>query len=370
MRVLFVSRPIVPPWNEGSKNLAWQIATRLQRHTPYLLTTRNASLSNVTERVAWQRPYTSDHLSTIQKLHLFNFLMTSSPDWDLYHFLFVPTLMTSYLLRWVLRRYRLPSVQTVPSLPAVELSSDNVRKLFFADRVVTYTETTAAFLKSVGVSNVMHINVGVAFDDGRFPRSDQEAAVKATGMPANKKLILYAGEYSRLGAIAQLEHLMPIVLTQCTDCHFIIACRLLRSTDVRKKAAFQQWVKQQPWQDRVHFLGEVPDFAMLLRACHLFLFPVTEMSGKIDTPLTMLEAMSIGLPVLTYDVSPLPEIFGQDSQYVLPTGSFERMAEKILHFVHDEDARQRAVQTMQDIIQQRYRMDKMVMAYESLYDSI
>lgn len=38
--VLLVTRPIVPPWDEGSKNTAWQIAANARRHEFHLMTKR------------------------------------------------------------------------------------------------------------------------------------------------------------------------------------------------------------------------------------------------------------------------------------------------------------------------------------------
>ena len=42
MRVLFVSKPLAPPWNDGSKNLARDVASRLVRARATVLTTPNA----------------------------------------------------------------------------------------------------------------------------------------------------------------------------------------------------------------------------------------------------------------------------------------------------------------------------------------
>lgn len=366
MQILFVSRPITPPWNEGSKNLAWQIATGMQRHTPHLMTIRATQPPAAPLPVMWQRPYTSSHLSTMQKLRLLQFLWITRPSWDLYHFLFVPTPVTSRLLRRVVRRHGLPSVQTIPSLPEMNLTPEAVQSLFFADKVVTYTEETAVSLQSAGVQNVLHINVGI--DTDQFPAPDDPAILTALGLPSRKKLLLYAGEYTRLGAIEQLRRIMPLTLDACEDCHFVIACRLLQPADAVNKAAFQEWVAAQPWAARVHFLGEIPNFFQLMQACHLFLFPVTDMTGKIDTPLTLLEAMGVGLPVLTYDVRPLPEIFAAAREAVIPTTDAAQMAAAILRLTGDEAARQRLGRKMQAIIRQQYSLPQMVASYEALYD--
>ncbi|MCA9931570.1 MAG: glycosyltransferase, partial [Anaerolineales bacterium] len=174
-------------------------------------------------------------------------------------------------------------------------------------------------------------------------------------------------EYTRLGAVAQLRQIMPLVNGRCSQCHFVFACRLLLPTDAGIKADLEKWVAANGWTNRVHFLGEVPDFPTLLHASDLFLFPATDMTGKIDTPLTILEAMAAGLPVLAYQVRSLEEIFGQGAASLLPNGDVDAMAAAIIDLVQYPNRRQHLGQQLRQIVQARYDLQKMVAAYETLY---
>jgi glycosyltransferase involved in cell wall biosynthesis len=92
------------------------------------------------------------------------------------------------------------------------------------------------------------------------------------------------------------------------------------------------------------------------------------MQGKIDTPLTLLEAMAAGLPVVTQAVPPLDEIFGRDSLAL--TFDEDALVARLLSLAADSSLRQRKGSRGLEITQQRYDLNKMVAAYEELYDTL
>jgi glycosyltransferase involved in cell wall biosynthesis len=161
---------------------------------------------------------------------------------------------------------------------------------------------------------------------------------------------------------------MPEVLARCPNCHFVLACRKLLPTDPPIEANLQQRVAQWGLTNRIHFVGEVDDFPMLLQSSDIFLFPVTEMTGKIDTPLTILEAMAARLPVVMQAVSPLDEMFSHDSLALAPDD--DALVERLLSLAADSSLREREGSRGLEITQQRYPLNKMVAAYEELYDTL
>jgi hypothetical protein len=121
-QVLFVSKPVVPPWNDSSKNLVRDIATSLERHSP-VLTGR------------------SRHLGVFRQL-----LFATSPD--VWHFFFAPNVKTSRAARFARAVRRVPSIHTVCSLPAEENAIGN---LLFADVTVALSRAAFERLRLAGV---------------------------------------------------------------------------------------------------------------------------------------------------------------------------------------------------------------------------
>lgn len=365
MEILYATRPIAPPWNEGSKNLAWQLARNLRLHKPHLLTVAGTAPPAAGD-IRWEPIFAEETLTVPEKIRLLRYLLRSHPNIDLYHFLFVPTLPTSLLLRSVVNRRDKLTVQTVPSLPRIPLNERSAQWLFFADRVVVYTKYTAERLEEVGLDNVVHISAGV--DTRRLAEHPSDEMLRSRlAVDDDAVLILFSGEYSRLGAVERLKAIMPRVVNASPHCHFIIACRLLLPTDIAIRDELMQTVERQGIERNVHFLGEVTDFPSLLRASDLFLFPVTNMTGKIDTPLTVIEAMAAGLPLVVSDIPPLNELFRAEVGITVSPGDDDATVAALLNLVENAERRAAYGHCAQKVAVDHYDVDRMVADYETLY---
>jgi glycosyltransferase involved in cell wall biosynthesis len=367
MDILFVTRPIVPPWNEGSKNLTWQLASRLTRHAPHLLTTA-AGERPETPHIQWHGIYSQKKLTLGQKLRLVGYLALKPPPVDLFHFYFVPTLLTSRILSAVCRFHNKKSVQTIPSLPAMSLTAAEMQELIFADQVIVYSNYTGSRLADSGISHITKIDVGI--DTNYFVQAALDTQLRQRlGLRNEDVLILFAGEYARLGGVEVLKRTMRQIVARCDRCHFLIACRILSPADLVVEVELKQTVQKQQIEHRVHFVGEVPNFPALLKASDIFLFPVTDMHGKIDTPLTILEAMAAGLPVVSHNIDPLSEMF-EGINSLSSIEDDETMITTLLDLVTNKQQRHAIGAALQNIVQERYDLKYMVTAYERLYDSL
>jgi glycosyltransferase involved in cell wall biosynthesis len=239
-------------------------------------------------------------------------------------------------------------------------------ELIFANQAVVYSDFSLRRLNTLGINNVTRIDVGIEVE--RWAHAQPDSGLRQRlGVTEEAVLILFAGEYARLGSVTVLKHIMPSVINRHPRAHFLIACRILSPTDLAVEAELRQMVQAHRLEQRVHFLGEVADFAALLHASDIFFFPVTEMAGKIDTPLTILEAMAAGLPILTRDLRPLNEIEGL-TDLSLATDD-NALLERLSQLVSNPALRRDVGSYGQSRVQQQYGLTRMVDAYEALYDS-
>jgi glycosyltransferase involved in cell wall biosynthesis len=116
---------------------------------------------------------------------------------------------------------------------------------------------------------------------------------------------------------------------------------------------------------RVTFLGEVGDVRALLARARMLVLP----SRSEGIPLTVLEAMACGLPVVATRVGGLPEVVEQEvTGLLVPPADPSALSDAIVAIWNDREtgdqmgraARQRAIQ--------RFDVHRMVAQYEALYD--
>lgn len=367
MNILIISRPIVPPWDEGSKNTAWQIATHARQHRFLLLTTRSEHPPPVGEQVSWEYIYTNADFTSSQRLRLLWYLLRGRRDVDIYHSIFVPTPATSRILSRATRLRRKPSVQTVISLYTPNLEPAKARELFFADRVVAISDHTADRLNELEIQNVIRINLGVDTTCYASDATARQAARETLGIPPDTVVVLFAGEYSRLGSGKILPPVIARSLRAQPDLYFLLACRNFSPLDERMETSIRHFVQSQGLERSVRFLGKVENFPALLRASDVLLYPVSSMVGKVDTPLTVLEAMATGLPIVITDIAPLNEVFQPDVGRMVAVGNNEELVRAMLDLSADPESRHRMGLAAQAATRARYKVHRMAQAYEELY---
>jgi phosphatidylinositol alpha-1,6-mannosyltransferase len=370
MDVSIISRPVSPPWDEGSKNMAWQIARNARRHRFVLLTTHQQNPGLSGEHIEWEYIYSDVAFGAYQRLRLLWYLLCGKRSSDIYHYIFVPTLVTSRILSRITRMRRKKSVQTVISLYSSHLDRAKARKLFFADRVVTISDCTASKLRALGVPNVVRINLGVDTTRYACTSTTRQAARKALGIQADRVAILFAGEYDRLGSGEMLKPVLARSNEVRSDLLFLLACRKLSPEDEQMETQIRQFVHSMGIEHSVRFLGKVEDFSSLLCASDILLYPVSTMVGKIDSPLTILEAMAAGLPIVTTDVAPLNEVLGPDAGRVVPAGDSDMLAEALLKLSARPQDRRMLGQAAQAVARARYEVREIARAYEELYEEL
>ena len=154
-KILLYTRPIVPPWDEASKNLAYDIATNLpkKQFLISLLTPKksafNQELLTKYPQIKPEEMYSSANLNLKNKLKLLSRLFRFRLKTDLIHFLFTPRSITSLLIRLRLKLSKVKTIQTVATLSKKNLENlKKLNKILFADTIIVQSKNTYIKLKN------------------------------------------------------------------------------------------------------------------------------------------------------------------------------------------------------------------------------
>jgi len=113
--------------------------------------------------------------------------------------------------------------------------------------------------------------------------------------------------------------------------------------------------------------GARSDIGALLQTFDVFALP----SLAEGTPVSMLEAMACGLPVVASNVGGIPEVIADGAQGLLvPVGDVDALERAMARYVADPALRARHGKAARARVEERFSMRAMVAAYGGLYDSL
>lgn len=368
MNILMVTRPISPPWDEASKNFAYDIACSIPEHKFHILTLpANESINN--SNIIQHAIYTQPTLSRYQQLLLLKYLWHQHKQIDAYHYFFTPTSSTSPLLRYLTNKNRKKSIQSVACLPAHVLSDPNkIKKLLFADKIITYSEYTKNQIRLAGLNNVDAIYPGVNLE--KFNPTIETYQLKKKLGIENEKVVLYAGEYERLQAIDDIMKAIPLVIRSGLAVKFIFACRIKSSRDKKIEQRVKNELRQNNLSDHVIFLNTVTDMPTLINLSHVCILPAREMSGKFDLPLILIEALACAKPIIVTDIAPMNEIIQGNVGRKIDPGNFRALAQSIRELLANEAEYKKISDSCRKLAEEKFDIKKIANKYAEIYGSI
>ncbi len=169
-----------------------------------------------------------------------------------------------------------------------------------------------------------------AVDTDKFHPGNQAEARKALDLPQDARILLFVGGLIPIKGIPLLQKAMEPVIRDNPR------CRLLVAGDGPLREEMELWSREHG-QGRVSLLGSVApnDMPEFYRAADAFVLP----SLNEGTPYSLLEAMSSGLPSVTFPVGGIPAIVTHGDNGLLPEkGSVEDLSRWIGYLMRDSES--------------------------------
>jgi len=364
-RVLFVSKPIAPPFHDGTKCLVRDVASNVERVTPVVMTSRGSECPLDASRVE-QIPIYADSGSFApalrQNVRAAAWVLTRSRA-DVWHFVFAPNRRSSQVGRWLKRLRRKPVVQTIASPPR---SFDAIDEGLFGDVVVAQSRWTRdrvlAGYAAKGLECPFPISVIPPPVAPVLERStDVQAKLRsALEIPKDAEVFVYPGdiETSRGAEVsAKIAEKFRETLPRAV---LVIAYRnkTSRADDVARSLR----ARLDPASTRL--VSELPDVLGLIAGASGVLFPVDDLTGKVDLPIVLLEAMALGVPVVVYAAGPLLDL---DAAERIPTLEADAWILAASRLVREPAVRRACVERQRRAVEERYAAGRVAAAYEELY---
>jgi len=382
-KVLLFTRPLSAPWDEASKNLAFEIAKSCFGDFSFRLLTDNKDqlleeLSTSKDQKTTNNKfdikeiYSSKKFNFFQRLRLLMWFFYPNSLCKVVHFLFTPRSLTSCLIRFRLFFSSAKTVQTIATFNEKTYSNKKLRKIFFGNVVIVQSRYTQEKLKKRGLLNSQLIYPGI--DLNKFsPASKSQELLERFRINSNDFVLLFPGEYSRLNAIENILTFLEILDKKKELKHwkFIFACRIKNKADEKEKKRVTEEVKKKGIEKRIIFIDTFPDMPSLYNLADLIFFPIREMTGKFDIPLALVEAMASRKPVLVSDI-PVLEEFVKNSQtgIVVPKEDPEKIYDIFIHFIKNGEKLDEIAKQGFEFVRKNFDIKVNVQRYKKIYEDL
>jgi phosphatidylinositol alpha-1,6-mannosyltransferase len=117
----------------------------------------------------------------------------------------------------------------------------------------------------------------------------------------------------------------------------------------------------------VRFLREVEDFESLLAMATVVLFPVQSLYRKMDIPVTLLQALALGRPLIVSTLPPLAELLARRVGIGMAPGDSLALKTAVSTLLGDSNLRLSMGAEGQALVTDQYSAERMARAYEGLY---
>lgn len=306
MRVLFATRAWESPALEGGLLLLRDLARHFAGSDsvqPYFLSTTRGD----DDGVRLVRAYSRTGWGRRQGLQFFFALLRHAGKFDVVHCAHVPTRSNSRLIRFL--KYLYPNVHFVQTITAVNKEQFSAAAMAWGDSVVT-------------VGPALHRFLG---DDHRIPAElilpvpspDRLAATRPIPPDVHDRLlrrpvVVFPIDVDRLDSDEfSLREILAELQRSCPDIVFMVLDRF--GGEKRVKVQFGDIDPE-----ALIVLPAINFMMSLLRRADVIAYPISNIDGKFNPPMVLLEALGIGAPIVCSDSVDIPA-----SKTVTTVGGFE-----------------------------------------------
>lgn len=248
-----------------------------------------------------------------------------------------------------------------PNVKKIHLAMDMVFSRFANSLIAVGYEQAKAIRKSLFLSSKA---LRIVYNGVESPNVDRIADYLPDDLqgPDRSTIIGSISTLTEQKGLFDLLTAAALLRDKGVDCVFVLA------GDGPLREALEQRVVELDLQEKVRFLGWVPDAAnSLLHSIDIF----CQSSHWEANSIVLLEAMAFGRPVVTTNVGESRHVVDQDQcGKIVPPRNPEKLAAALAELISDRDRAAQLGQRAQEKFQASYTIHNMAREHEAVYEEL
>ena len=287
---------------------------------------------------------------------------------------------------------KVPSVHTIysPIEPLANnfnfcrmFSNNTLSKIFldFNRIIITLSKNIETSLVNAGIvyEKIKIVPPGINTEVFN-PLVTHEDIRKKYGINSNQPVLSYVGSLTRIKGISVLIDALGIVVKTNPNVRLFMILNMPvemylepNNVDMDMELIFKikQKIKDKNLENVIIPVGIINNIAQYLAASDTFVLPFLNTVGVADYPLSMLEAMAVGTPVIATNIGGIPELIKNNQTGLLvEPNNVQELANSIIYSIKNKEEITDMGRKGRQIIQDKLSIEATVNSTEQIYKEI
>ena len=266
----------------------------------------------------------------------------------------------------------------------VKLFSNKVLSKFYfsqVDKIIAVTENVGCSLAKAGITenriveiplgiNTELYNLNVLGDDVR----------KGYNIGPDQPTLIYVGNLTIQKGLSVLIDALNIVTKEIPNIKLLMVLNMpleryenpgRLDVDMGQFFKIKEKIKRYELEDNIIPLGLLDNMPQVMAASDVFITPFLNTVGVVDYPISMLEAMAIGKPVIATRVGGIPEIVKhKENGMLVEPNNVDEQVNAIMYMLNNKEEAKNMGKEGTKIISEKFRLEIVVDALERIYEGV
>ena len=254
--------------------------------------------------------------------------------------------------------------------------------LSLISKIVAVSNNSSASLVSCGIMASKIERIPPSVDTLTFRKNNFKNNLRENlNIDRNDKLILYVGNLTKIKGINILLEAFREILFEFKDVKLLLVLNMpifkylnnekngLYSTE--HNFEIKEMINNYGLSGYVIPIGLVDNLPEIMASCDVFVTPFLNTVGVLDYPLSLLEAMSCGLPVIATNVGGIPEIIknGENGLLIDPN-DINGLRDALLCLLRDQPKARLLGDNAASFVSSNFETEIICEDYERIYESL
>jgi glycosyltransferase involved in cell wall biosynthesis len=363
-KVLIASEPLMEPFNRASKKLLRDFVRVYKGPTVHVFTDQRSNLE-LSPSVESHPLFTTPDYGPVNKMRLGLRLLRLLDKRSILHTLFSPAKLTSTASSFIKNMKGCKWIQSLPS--ALTVSGEFIRNstIINGDIIIVFSKYAEQKVKLLcPKKNVRRITPGINLAEMKLVPSKEK--LKGTLGFQDSYLICFPGNYHSSGAMPVLRTIINELKGPLQGGALISFCRFRNKKDINYEEELHELALSKGVESKVILLRTIANPLQIMKASDVIIFPFTNLYGKFDYPLVLMEAMALEKLIIINDIPPLKELVEDGAGVPVRENNPKSWIEYLIGF-HNKKQRLEIEKTARQVAHSKFDVHRMAEEIGKIY---